>query len=326
MEHLSTEERFTIQHMNQQGKSSTSIGMVLSRATSSITRELRRNALQDGSYSAVFAESTAKVRAKDKLRRSAMTPEVCALVEQGLESRFSPEQIIGRQAQQDNGEMPCIQTLYNHIRANRKAGGKLHKRLRLRGRRRKPHGQGKQRRSIIPNRRDISERPIEVEQRQRFGDFECDLIIGAGHSGVILTVNDRVSGLLWMEKLKDKQATTVSKALIRLLKPLKGKIHTLTSDNGTEFVLHEEVSKQLECQCFFAKPYHSWERGSNENLNGLIRDYFPKQIEFYDITVKQIKETQEALNNRPRKRHNFLTPNEFNQQNFKQIDTRCISN
>jgi IS30 family transposase len=326
MEHLSTEERFTIQHMNQQGKSSTSIGMVLSRATSSITRELRRNALQDGSYSAVFAESTAKVRAKDKLRRSAMTPEVCALVEQGLESRFSPEQIIGRQAQQDNGEMPCIQTLYNHIRSNRKAGGKLHKRLRLRGRRRKPHGQGKQRRSIIPNRRDISERLIEVEQRQRFGDFECDLIIGAGHSGVILTVNDRVSGLLWMEKLKDKQAPTVSKALIRLLKPLKGKIHTLTSDNGTEFVLHEEVSKQLECECFFAKPYHSWERGSNENLNGLIRDYYPKKTEFYDITAKHIKDTQNALNNRPRKRHNFLTPNEFNQQNFKQIDTRCISN
>ena len=156
-----------------------------------------------------------------------------------------------------------------------------------------------------------------MEQRQRFGDFECDLIIGAGHSGVILTVNDRVSGLLWMEKLKDKQATTVSKALIRLLKPLKGKIHTLTSDNGTEFVLHEEVSKQLECQCFFAKPYHSWERGSNKNLNGLIRDYFPKKIEFYDITAKQIKETQEALNNRPRKRHNFLTPNEFNQQELK---------
>lgn len=222
--------------------------------------------------------------------------------------------------------MPCVQTLYNHISADRKAGGKMHKRLRLRGRRRKPHGQGKQRRATIPNRRDISERPVEVEQRRRFGDFECDLIIGAGHSGVILTVNDRATGLLWMEKLKDKQAGTVSQALIRLLKPLKGKIHTLTSDNGTEFVLHEEVSKQLECECFFAKPYHSWERGSNENLNGLIRDYFPKKIEFYDITAKQIKEAQNELNNRPRKRHNFLTPNEFEQQNFKQFDTRCISN
>jgi IS30 family transposase len=326
MEHLSTEERYTIQHMNQQGKSSTSIGKVLSRAPSSITRELRRNALGDGAYSASFAGRFAKERASAKQRRSAFTPRVLALVEQGLEDRMSPEQIIGREAQQGNADMPCVQTLYNHIHSDRKAGGKMHKRLRLRGRRRKPHGQGKQRRSIIPNRRDISERPIEVEQRQRFGDFECDLIIGAGHSGVILTVNDRATGLLWMEKLKDKQATTVSLALIRLLKPWKGKIHTLTSDNGTEFVLHEEVSKQLECQCFFAKPYHSWERGSNENLNGLIRDYFPKKIEFYDITAKQIKETQEALNNRPRKRHNFLTPNEFNQQNFKQIDTRCINN
>ena len=326
MEHFSTEERFTIQYMNQQGKSSTSIGKVLTRATSSITRELQRNALHDGSYSAVFAESIAKQRAAQKQRRSAMTTKVCKLVEQALENRYSPEQIIGRQAQQGNFDMPCVQTLYNHIRSNRKAGGKLHKQLRLRGRKRKSRGQGKQRRTIIPNRRDISERPIEVEQRQRFGDFECDLIIGAGHSGVILTVNDRTTGLLWMEKLKDKHASTVSKALIRLLTPLKGKIHTLTSDNGTEFVLHEEVSKQLECQCFFAKPYHSWERGSNENLNGLIRDYFPKKIEFYDITAKQIKETQEALNNRPRKHHNFLTPNEFNQQNFKQIDTRCISN
>ena len=129
-----------------------------------------------------------------------------------------------------------------------------------------------------------------------------------------------------MEKIKDKQASTVSEALLRLLEPYRGRIHTLTSDNGTEFARHELVSKELGCDYYFAKPYHSWERGSNENLNGLIRDYFPKKMEFYDITPKQIREVENALNNRPRKRHKFLSPNEFHQPNFKQIDTRCISN
>lgn len=326
MEHLSTEERFTIQHMNQQGKSSTSIGKVLSRAPSSITRELRRNALGDGSYSASFAGRFAKERASAKRRRSAFTPRVVALVEQGLEARMSPEQIIGRQAQQGNTDMPCTQTIYSHIRADRRCGGKLHKQLRLRGRKRKPRGEGKKRRPIIPNRRDISERPIVVADRQRFGDFECDLIIGTKHSGVILTVNDRATGQVWMEKLKDKQSVTVRDGLMRLLTPFQGQIHTLTSDNGTEFVLHEEVSARLKCEYYFAQPYHSWERGSNENLNGLIRDYFPKKMEFYDITQKQIKTVQEALNSRPRKRHKYLTPNEFQTQNFKQIDARCVSN
>ena len=143
---------------------------------------------------------------------------------------------------------------------------------------------------------------------------------------MILTVNDRATGMLWMEKLDDKKASTVNAALLKILMPLRGKIHTITSDNGTEFVMHQDISKQIGCKYYFAKPYHSWERGSNENLNGLIRDYFPKKMKFHDITKKQIKEAQEALNNRPRKRHNFLTPTEFNQQNFKQIDSSCICN
>lgn len=326
MEHLSTEERYTIQHMNEQGKSSISIGKALARVPSTITRELRRNALKDGSYSACFADRYSRERAADKPRRSAMTDRVGEILAAGLEDRLSPEQIIGLEKRRGNEDMPCIQTIYNHIHADRKSGGKLHRRLRLRGRRRKPRGLGKKRRSTIPNRRDIGERPDVVEERRRFGDFECDLIIGAGHSGAILTVNDRATGLLRMEKIKDKQAATVRDALIRLLAPFDGRIQTVTSDNGTEFVLHGEVSARLGYQHYFAKPYHSWERGSNENLNGLIRDYFPKKMEFHEITDKQIKEAEDALNNRPRKRHKFLSPNEFNQLNFKQIDTQCISN
>jgi IS30 family transposase len=312
--------------MIEQGKSREEICERINRDKSVISRELRRNSLPDGSYYASFAERFAKERSAQKPRREAMTPEILAIVEQGLEKHFSPEQIIGDQAKQGNAAMPCVQSIYNHIKAVRKNGGKLHKRLRHRGKRRKPHGQGKIRRSTIPNRRDISERASEVEERKRFGDLECDLVVGAGQSGVILTVNDRATGVLWMDKLEDKKASTVNAAMLRILMPLRGQIHTITSDNGTEFVLHEEISKQIGFEYFFAKPYHSWERGSNENLNGLIRDYFPKKMEFYDITKKQISEAQEALNNRPRKRHNFLTPNEFKAEKFKKFDTCCICN
>ena len=165
-----------------------------------------------------------------------------------------------------------------------------------------------------------------MEKRKRFGDFECDLIIGSGHSGAILTVVERVTGLGLMAKLKDKLSSTVSAALIKLLKPFKGRIHTITSDNGTEFSAHAAVSKELECEYFFARPYHSWERGSNENYNGLVRDYFPKKMEFYSITEKDVKTVEKALNNRPRKRHKYLSPIEFFDKNFKQLDDRCDDN
>lgn len=129
-----------------------------------------------------------------------------------------------------------------------------------------------------------------------------------------------------MAKLKDKQASTVSAALIELLQPLKGHIHTITSDNGTEFAAHMQVSAALECRYYFARPYHSWERGSNENYNGLVRDYFPKKMEFYQLTDQEVKEVASVLNERPRKRHKFLSPIEFLSKNYKKIDSECINN
>jgi IS30 family transposase len=254
-----------------------------------------------------------------------MTPEVIKTLEQGLEKRLSPEQIIGR-SEVENTPMPCIQTAYNYIHKQRKKGRLLHKKLRHRGRKRKARGQSTKTRGTIPGRRDISERPPEVEKRQRFGDFECDLVIGAEHSGALLTINERATGLLWMLKLKDKQASSVREGIISLLRPIKDRVYTITSDNGKEFASHREISEVLECEYYFARPYHSWERGSNENLNGLIRDYFPKKTTFYDITPSAVKTVQEALNNRPRKRYKFLPPTEFYTQNFNQLDTRCVCN
>lgn len=326
MKHLTTKERYTIQNMREQGNSLGTISEVIGRHKSTISRELRRNCLNDGSYSACFGEKYAKERAAEKPRRNALTPDVIAVLERDLKIEFSPEQIVGREALLGNHKMPSVTTIYRYIWAERKGGSRLFEFLRNRGKRRKPHGQGKTRGGSIPNRTDISERPPEVDSRKRFGDFECDLIIGAAQSGAIVTVNDRATGLLLMEKIDDKKASTVMAAMMRLLGPYKGRIHTITSDNGSEFARHEEMSKQLGCDYYFARPYHSWERGSNENLNGLIRGYFPKKMNFSEISKKQIIQAQEALNNRPRKRYKFMTPNEYFEQNFKKIDTRCISN
>ena len=325
MKHLNTDERYTIQHMHEQGKSCAAIALHLQRSKTTIARELKRNALDDGSYAAAFALTYAAGRKAHKNRRNAMTPEVIKTLEQGLEKRLSPEQIIGR-SEVENTPMPCIQTAYNYIHKQRKKGRLLHKKLRHRGRKRKARGQSTKTRGTIPGRRDISERPPEVEKRQRFGDFECDLVIGAEHSGALLTINERATGLLWMLKLKDKQASSVREGIISLLRPIKDRVYTITSDNGKEFASHREISEVLECEYYFARPYHSWERGSNENLNGLIRDYFPKKTTFYDITPSAVKTVQEALNNRPRKRYKFLSPTEFYTQNFNQLDTRCVCN
>ena len=153
-----------------------------------------------------------------------------------------------------------------------------------------------------------------VDDRERAGDLEIDTIIGKNHQGAILTVNDRASGLLKMKKLEGKSAQQLAMATIELLEDMKPFLNTITADNGREFAAHQTISKALEIDFYFARPYHSWERGANENLNGLIRQYIPKQTDFSTITDEYIKFVENELNNRPRKRHDFQTPNQiFNQ-------------
>lgn len=318
MTHLLPEERDTIQKMKQQGHSQKIIAVTLGRSPATISRELNRNALPGGDYSAIFANRYAHERARGKPHYQAINAENEGFIAARLQQKLSPEQIIGRAHQQQiTPQMPSIATLYRHVHADRKRGGKLYRHLRHQGARRKKHGQGKVKRATVPNRIDISQRPPEVEKRERLGDFECDLIIGAGQSGALLTVNCRSTGKVWIKKLPNKEAAGVRDGLIEILSPYKDRLHTITSDNGREFSLHEKVAERLSCVQYFAKPYHSWERGSNENLNGLIRQYFPKTMEFWSITQKQVKEVADALNNRPRKRYKFYTPNEIYEQKLQ---------
>jgi len=154
-------------------------------------------------------------------------------------------------------------------------------------------------------------RPAIVEEKIRIGDLEADTIIGKNHKGAILTINDRVSSFVWIEKLQSKDAGELAIKAVEKIIPHNHWIYTMTSDNGKEFAEHKSIANDLGIDFFFAKPYHSWERGANENINGLIRQYFPKGSSFENITNQQIQYVQHKLNNRPRKKLGFLSPIEF---------------
>ena len=166
------------------------------------------------------------------------------------------------------------------------------------------------RRGMIPNRLSIDDRPAIVETRSRIGDWEADTIIGKNHRQAIVSIVERKTGFTLIRKVERKTAQAVSKAMTTLLKPYVSKVHTVTSDNGREFARHEEIAAALKADFYFAHPYSSWERGTNENTNGLIRQYFPKNRDFTTITQQEIDTAMERLNNRPRKRLGYQTPNQ----------------
>ena len=186
-------------------------------------------------------------------------------------------------------------------------------------------GNLKDRRGIIKNRVDISERPPIVDAKVRFGDLEIDTVIGKNHQGALLTINDRVTGLVWIRLLEGKESDPLTKCAIEALMPIKHQLHTITADNGKEFAKHEIIAKELDLDIYFAKPYHSWERGANENTNGLIRQYFPKGSSFENITHEQVRYVQNQLNNRPRKKLGFLSPNEYFLANFENHEVAFVT-
>jgi IS30 family transposase len=314
MKHITSEERHTIDILLRQKQSPARIARQLDRAPSSITREIERNCdKRGGEYRHELAHKKALQRKADKRTRNDYTGKIMLYVKKQLAEQYSPEQIVGT-AKRLGVKCVSHETIYLHIWENKKQGGHLYENLRNRCKRYRQRGSKKDMRGQLRNRKDIDLRPEIVEKRERLGDLEIDLIIGKGHSGALLTINDRVSGLLIMELLQGKMAAEVTaKAIARLL-PFKDRLHTITSDNGREFAGHEEIARELEIDFYFAKPYHSWERGSNENLNGLIRQYIPKDTCINTLPEERIIWVENQLNNRPRKRHRFFSPNEIQQQ------------
>ncbi len=311
MAHLTEQQRYAISCLEQEGKSQTEIARIINKHKSVICRELKRNCdKRNQQYKSDLAQRKANERKENKRHFMALTLEIEERMINYLKQDYSPEQIVGL-CEQKGLEMVSHETIYQYIWADKRKGGTLYLHLRNQGKKYQNRGAKKAGRGVIPNRVDIDQRPAIVDEKQRFGDLEIDLVIGKNHQGALLTIVDRVTSVVWISKLEGKDSSEVSKALIAKLLPLKGVIHTITSDNGKEFSEHQTIAKALECEYYFAKPYHSWERGANENMNGLIRQYFPKKSSFEDITDQDVKYVQDKLNARPRKKHNFSSPIEF---------------
>jgi transposase, IS30 family len=310
MSHLTIAQRYEIGVLRSQGFSISSIARAIAKDKSVVSRELKRNADgRNGFYKAELAQHKTEQRHASKPKFIQFTPTIQSVVVALLEEQYSPEQIVGR-CEIINHPCVSIERIYQFIWADKKAKGMLYKHLRSKGKRYAKRGALKGCRGKIKGRIGIENRPIVVEDKERLGDFEADLVIGKNHKGALLTIVDRATGQLSMAKLKSKEASEVSLALIKLLSNVGYTINTITTDNGKEFANHLEVSNVLSIDYFFANPYASWERGANENLNGLIRQYFPKKHNFDLITEEQVNYVINKLNNRPRKRLNFLSPNE----------------
>jgi transposase, IS30 family len=308
MSHITVEQRYIIEAMLKANCNRDDIISTIGKCKSVLCREINRNKDQrSGVYKAKLAQEKYEKRQKEKEKHERFTPEIQNSVETLLKEDYSPEQIVGTLKKQDK-DVVSVERIYQHVWKNKAEGGSLYKHLRNRGKRYRKRGSLKDSRGIISNRVDIDKRPKIVEERSRFGDLEVDLIIGKHHNQAILTLNDRATGMLKMRKLESKKAEVVSKAIVEELEDWMPYIYTITADNGKEFAAHEYVAEQLNIDHYFAKPYHSWQRGSNENLNGLIRQYFKKSSDFTKLSPQQIKDIENKINSRPRKRFGYETP------------------
>ena len=271
MAHLTTEQRYAISCMLQQGKSQSEIAASIAKDKSVISREIVRNKDQrSGVYRHDLAHRKYAQRQKKKPKKKRFTLRIQSHVETLLKEDYSPEQIVGISIKEG---LDCVshERIYQHVWKDKKHQGELPTHLRRKGRKYRKRGATKDSRGITKDRVSIDRRPSVVEERSRFGDIEVDLVIGKNQKGAIVTSNDRASGMLKMKKVETKQASEVADASNELLEEWSPFLHTITSDNGKECAWHQQVAKTLSIDYYFAHPYHAWERGSNENLNGLIR-------------------------------------------------------
>lgn len=284
------------------------IAKTLLRSVSTLSRELKRNTGNRG-YRYHQAHQLSQQRHKDKPKAVKMTEAMKSVILGYLKQDWSPQQISGRLELE---KQPSVshETIYRWLLSDQQSGGHWYLLLRHKCKKyRKRYGK-KDYRGRIPNRVDIDERPSVVDEKTRLGDWEADTVIGQAHQGALMTLTERVSRLSLALPMAHKTAELTKEATVKLLEKMKPWVHTITYDNGREFCSHERVAKALECDTFFAKAYHSWERGLNENTNGLLRQYFPKKSRLKEVTVEEVIQATEKLNNRPRKCLGYKTPYE----------------
>lgn len=311
--HLSSDERYQIEALLGQHICVARIAAQLKRSPSTIYREISRNRGGSG-YSANFAQQRAERSAKRSRNARTISGQTWHAVEHYLLLEHSPEQIAGTLK-------ISHETIYRHVYRDKKAGGCLHLHLRCQKTYRKRCG-GRDRRGQIPNQRRIDERPAHIEGRAQVGHWEADTVVGPRHASALLTLVERKSGYVLIARLADRSAASACPAMTRLLKPLAHRVKTVTTDNGGEFAQHEKFDAQVGCTSYFCRPYASWQRGTNENANGLIRQYVPKKRDLSTVTQAEIDLIMDRLNNRPRKRLGFKTPNQVFLQSLNRVAIR----
>ena len=302
---LTREQRYQIYALKKEHHNQLEMAHNLGVDKSTISRELKRNQGRRG-YRPKQADELARERKQQRVT-ARITAAQWQQVEKLLAQDWSPEQIADRLTLE---RQPTIshERIYQYVYADKQQGGTLYRHLRCQKVRRKRYAGGRDRRGQIPARRSIEERPRVVALRTRLGDWEADTIVGRNHREALLSLAERKSKLVRLAKVSHNTAELVAEALTTQLAPLTAK--TITSDNGREFAHHQQIARSLAADFFFAHPYASWERGLNENTNGLVRQYFPKKSDFAPITNAQLDHVMQRLNNRPRKTLSYKTPNE----------------
>jgi IS30 family transposase len=303
---LTLRERYEIKAYMQAGISKSRIAEFIGVHKGTIYREVDRNKGSMG-YDPELAQKKADARREGARKHIRFTDKVKERVEELLRLDFSPEQISGY-LEKKEGIRISHETIYQHVYADQRAGGDLYTHLRWSRKKRRKRLGKKDRRGQIPDRVSIDERPEIVDAKERIGDWEVDTMIGKNHKGVLVTAVERKAKYSCIGHAPNRTSELVTKALIDMLCPYQDKVLTITIDNGKEFSMHKQIAKALKTDVYFAHPYRAWERGLNENTNGLIRQYFPKKTTFENLKEQDIKFVEQRLNNRPRKSLEFKTP------------------
>ena len=296
-------QRYQISALLKIGHSNTEIAQTIRVHKSTIGREVARNRGKRG-YRPKQAHQFA-IERRDQAKKR-ITTAVWEMIDRLIKLDWSPEQISDCLSKEQRLRI-SHEWIYQHIYRDKRNGGTLWKHLRCQKKRRKRYG-SYEKRGQIPNRVGIDKRPKVVEQRDRLGDWEADTIISKGKQKAIVTLTERKTRMTLMKKVNDRKAETVKQAIIDLLSPFVDQTLTITCDNGKEFAEHIAIARALDANVYFAHPQAAWERGTNENANGLIRQYFPKGTDFADLTNRDIERVMLRLNHRPRKCLGFSSP------------------
>jgi len=305
---LTSEERYALSTLRKQGYGVRGIARALDRAPSTISREVRRNRRKDGGYRPGPAHDFARWRRARSRRNQRFTAADWALVVTLLKQHWSPEQIAGR-LKKDERLRISHETICRHIWRDKRRGGTHYKLLRQAGKKRRKRYGAYDSRGRLAGKRHISERPPAVEERAQLGHWEIDTVLGSGKP-CIVTLVERATGYVMIGRMRARTTAELNRATIALISDAPVPVRTITADNGTEFHGYTDLEAATGVRFFFATPHHSWERGSSENTNGLIRQYLPKRTSMARLSQLRCDSIAERLNTRPRKRYDYRTPEE----------------